>query len=137
MYWLWKWRKTADKLVISVHPRSIVLRSTFHNDFFWGLRHKKKMVDLLYIRGLVGIYTTIYPPQPRIFLVLGRKIPSGRPVPSRIFLPWTKNNLGFGAISLYIALRDPIYTLYIYIYIYIYILLLLSLFGRFWNYDFA
>ena len=29
------------------------------------------------------------------------------------FLPRTKKNLGFGAISLYIALQDPIYTLHI------------------------
>ena len=26
--------KNADKLVISVHPRSIGLRSAFHNEFF-------------------------------------------------------------------------------------------------------
>ena len=46
-------------------------------------------------------------PQPRIFFVLGLR-------------PRTKNILGFGAISLYIALGDPIYSLYI-LFIYIYI----------------
>ena len=44
-----------------------------------------------------------------------KKFPRAGPCP---LLPRTKKNLGFGAISLYIALRDPIYTLYIYIYIY-------------------
>ena len=37
------------------------------------------------------------------------------------FLASDENNLGLGAISLYIALRDPIYTVHIYIYIFIYI----------------
>ena len=59
-----------------------------------------------------------------VIFVLGKKITSGRAVPSGlrpsstallsgIFLPRTKKNLGLGAISLYIALRDPIYTLHI------------------------
>ena len=93
-----------------------ILFSKFSRFFGKKMRFlTEKVVYLLYIWGLVGLYTTIQPPRPRLFFVLGNKIPSGRAVPLGFFLPRTKNNLGLGAISLYIALRDPIYTLHIWV----------------------
>ena len=50
-----------------------------------------------------AIYNDIAP-KPRLFFVLGRKIPSGRAVPSGQVEV---------AISFYIARRDPIYIIYI------------------------
>ena len=47
--------------------------------------------------------------------------PRQQKFPREFFFPRKAKNLGFGAISLYIALRNPIYTLHLlYIYIYIY-----------------
>ena len=69
-----------------------------------------------------AIYNDIAP-KPRFFFVRGRKKfpragpcpegPRARPCPREFFCLWTTKNLGFGAISLYIALRDPIYTSHI------------------------
>ena len=73
---------------------------------------KKSGIYIIYIGSRRAISNDIATSTSVIFRPR-QKIPSGKAVPSGIFLPRTKNNLGFGAISLYIALQDPIYTLYI------------------------
>ena len=60
------------------------------------------------------IYTDIAP-RPRLFFVRGKKNSRGqgraRVLTEGIFLPRTKKSLGLGAISVYIALLDPIYII--------------------------
>ena len=85
---------------------------------------------IYYIYGVRSDYIRLYSRLDLGFFFLGQKIASGaicalgpsalghRQLPSAIFY-LEKKCLALGAISSYIALLDPIYTLHIYIYIYI------------------
>ena len=89
-------------------------------------RDKNDGTFIIYMGSRRAIYNDIAA-STSVFFRLAKKIPSGSAVPSAglrpwgtalpsgIFYPRTKKNLGFGAALLCIALRDPIYTLHIYI----------------------
>ena len=89
--------------------------------FFLKIDQRQKKWYIYYIYGVSSGYIQRYSRLDLGYFSSSAKKfprPPGTALPSEIFLPWTKNNLGLGAISLYIALRDPIYTLHILKFIY-------------------
>ena len=75
---------------------------------FSHVHYLNSVVYILYIWGLVGLYTTIQPPQPRFFSSSAGKFPRA----ARRALGRKKTEVE-AAILLYIARRDPIYIIYI------------------------
>ena len=79
----------------------------FRNIYDFARSCGQKRIYIIYMGSCRAKYSYIAP-RPRIWFVLGLR-------------PRTNQILGLGAIQLYIALRDPIYTLHIYTYICVFI----------------